>query len=172
MFMDVVYGILVSFIVVAKAGVEEARNSVAQMINAEPSEILFLSGGRLKGLVLIVGSESINQALIGGIRALHDDRRTIIASCFEHPAVNETLRYIFIVILILRFLKEEYGFTILHLQVNRYGFVDADELEKLLSSDVAMVTCMLANNEIGSIQPIAEMVKRVRAFESSFSPSC
>lgn len=70
MFMDVVYGILVSFIVVAKAGVEEARNSVAQMINAEPSEILFLSGGRLKGLVLIVGSESINQALIGGISGI------------------------------------------------------------------------------------------------------
>lgn len=43
---------------------------------------------------LILGSESINQALIGGVRALHDKRRTIIASCFEHPAVNETLEYI------------------------------------------------------------------------------
>lgn len=68
--------------------------------------------------------------------------------------------------MIFRFLKEEYGFTILHLKVNHYGFVDPDEFEKMLSSDVAMVTCMLANNEIGSIQPIAEMVKRVRAFES------
>ena len=44
--------------------------------------------------LLILGSESINQALIGGVRALHDKRRTIIASCFEHPAVNETLEYI------------------------------------------------------------------------------
>lgn len=42
---------------------------------------------------LLIGSESINQALIGGVRALNDSRRTIIASCFEHPAVNETLAY-------------------------------------------------------------------------------
>lgn len=56
--------------------------------------------------------------------------------------------------------------------MNRYGFVDADQLEKLLSPDVAMVTCMLANNEIGSIQPIPEMVKRVRAFESLNSLLC
>lgn len=41
-----------------------------------------------------IGSESINQALIGGVRALHDSRRTIIASCFEHPAVNETLKWV------------------------------------------------------------------------------
>ena len=45
-------------------------------------------------IFLILGSESINQALIGGVRALNDKRRTIIASCFEHPAVNETLEYI------------------------------------------------------------------------------
>ena len=45
-------------------------------------------------IFLSIGSESINQALIGGVRALNDKRRTIIASCFEHPAVNETLEYI------------------------------------------------------------------------------
>ena len=64
------------------------------MINAKPSEILFLSGGWCFVVFLSIGSESINQALIGGVRALHDKRRTIIASCFEHPAVNETLEYI------------------------------------------------------------------------------
>lgn len=69
------------------------------------------------------------------------------------------------------FLEKEYGFKIVHLQVSKYGFVDVDQLELLLSPDVAMVTCMLANNEIGSIQPIAEMVQRVRAFERSRSPS-
>ena len=64
------------------------------MINAKPSEILFLSGGWFFIIFLILGSESINQALIGGVRALNDKRRTIIASCFEHPAVNETLEYL------------------------------------------------------------------------------
>ncbi|CBK20219.2 uncharacterized protein [Blastocystis hominis] len=102
-------------------------------------------------------SESINQALIGGVRALNDSRRTIIASCFEHPAVNETLA----------FLEKEYGFKIEYLRVNKYGFVDVDQLDLLLTPDVAMVTCMLANNEIGSIQPIASLVERVRSFESS-----
>lgn len=79
--------------VVAKEGVEKARQSIAKMINAKPNEILFLSGGVYFSLLLIIGSESINQALIGGVRALNDKRRTIIASCFEHPAVNETLEY-------------------------------------------------------------------------------
>ena len=60
----------------------------------------------------------------------------------------------------------------MHLRVDKHGFVDVDQLELVLSPDVAMVTCMLANNEIGSIQPIAEMVRRVRAFERTIlSPS-
>lgn len=64
-------------------------------------------------------------------------------------------------------MKEEYGFKIEYLRVDKFGFVDADQLDLLLSPDVAMVTCMLANNEIGSIQPIASLVARVRAFERS-----
>ena len=62
-------------------------------------------------------------------------------------------------------MEKEYGFKIEHLRVDKHGFVDADQLDLILSPDVAMVTCMLANNEIGSIQPIAELVRRVRAFE-------
>ena len=49
--------------------------------------------------------------------------------------------------------------------MNRFGFVDLDQLDLILDEDVAMVTCMLANNEVGSIQPIAEITKRIRAFE-------
>ena len=67
--------------------------------------------------------------------------------------------------MIFSFLKKEFGFTILKISVNKHGFVDLDQLDLLLSEDVAMVTCMLANNEIGSIQPIAEMTRRIRAFE-------
>ena len=78
--------------IVAKEGVEEARQQIATMINAKPSEILFLSGGTTFLWYQLTGSESINQALIGGVRALNDKRRTIIASCFEHPAVVETLK--------------------------------------------------------------------------------
>ena len=66
-----------------------------------------------------------------------------------------------------RFLEEEYGFKTVRLQVSRHGFVDLDQLDLVLSSDVAMVTCMLANNEIGASQPIAEMTKRIRAFEGA-----
>ena len=66
-----------------------------------------------------------------------------------------------------RFLEEEYGFKTIRLQVSRYGFVDMDQRDLVLSSDVAMVTCMLATNEIGAIQPIAEMTKRIRAFEGA-----
>lgn len=55
--------------------------------------------------------------------------------------------------------------------MNKFGFVDLDQLDLLLNEDVAMITCMLANNEIGSIQPIAEITKRIRAFESIFSIS-
>lgn len=62
-------------------------------------------------------------------------------------------------------MEKEYGFKIEYLRVNKYGFVDVDQLDLLLSPDVAMVTCMLANNEIGSIQPIASLVERVRSFE-------
>ena len=65
-------------------------------------------------------------------------------------------------------MEEEYGFKTIRLQVSRYGFVDLDQLDLVLSPDVAMVTCMLANNEIGAIQPIAEMTKRVRAFEGTY----
>lgn len=66
---------------------------------------------------------------------------------------------------VYRFLKKEYNFEIKFLQVNKFGFVDLDQLDLILDEDVAMVTCMLANNEIGSIQPIAEITKRIRAFE-------
>ena len=64
-------------------------------------------------------------------------------------------------------MEKEYGFKIEYLRVNKYGFVDVDQLDLLLTPDVAMVTCMLANNEIGSIQPIASLVERVRSFEST-----
>ena len=68
-------------------------------------------------------------------------------------------------LLFYRFLEKEYGFKIVHLRVDKFGFVDVAQLDLCLNPDVAMVTCMLANNEIGSIQPIAELVRHVRAFE-------
>lgn len=158
--------------IVAKEGVEKARENVARMIHSKPSEILFLSGGKIMCILWDIGSESINQALIGGVRALNDKRRTIIASCFEHPAVMETLKFGSTLFFIYSFLKEEYGFTVIYLQVSKQGFVDVEQLELILNEDVAMVTCMLANNEIGSIQPIAKMTKLIRAFERTESFYC
>ena len=106
MFMGDVNSSSLYYYLVAKEGVEHARESIGKMINAEPSEILFLSGGRGDLIESCKGSESINQALIGGVRALKDSRRTIIASCFEHPAVNETLEYSYRLSLILQIFRE------------------------------------------------------------------
>ncbi|KAK8795641.1 hypothetical protein WA158_000298 [Blastocystis sp. Blastoise] len=127
-----------------KAAINEARNQVAHLISADPSEILFLSGG----------SESINMSLIGGALHLRDQGKTIIASCFEHPAVNETLDY----------LHKEYNFNIIKLNVDIHGFLNVSELVSSLSPDVVLVTCMLANNELGSIQPIQEICSVVKNY--------
>ena len=127
-----------------KEAIEKARKQVANLINCDPEEILFLSGG----------SESINMSLIGGSLLLRDQGHTIISSGFEHPATNETLDY----------LEKEYHFTIKKIPIDNQGFVQLDKLKEYLSPDVVMVSCMLANNELGSIQPIAEISSIVKEY--------
>ena len=121
----------------AKEKLEEAREEVAAVINAEPREIIFTSGG----------SESDNQALLtAAINGKKAGKTHIISSAFEHHAILHTLKKL-----------EKNGFEITLLPVHENGIVRLDELETAIREDTCLVTIMTANNEIGTIQPIAEI---------------
>ena len=121
----------------AKEKLEEAREEIARIINAAPREIIFTSGG----------SESDNQALLtAAINGKKKGKTHIISSAFEHHAVLHTLRKL-----------EKNGFDITLLPVHENGIVDISELEAAIRDDTCLVSIMIANNEIGTIQPIAEI---------------
>ena len=121
----------------AKEKLEEAREEIARIINAAPREIIFTSGG----------SESDNQALLtAAINGKKKGKTHIISSAFEHHAVLHTLRKL-----------EKNGFDITLLPVHENGIVDISELEAAIRDDTCLVSIMTANNEIGTIQPIAEI---------------
>ena len=121
----------------AKETLEKAREEVASVINAEPREIYFTSGG----------SEADNQAVRSAALAGKKKGKThIISSAFEHHAVLHTLNA----------LKLE-GFDVTLLPVHENGIVRPDEVEAAIRPDTCLVTIMYANNEIGTIQPIREI---------------
>src|SRR5580765_1514000 len=123
----------------AKAVLDEARSSVAALIGAEPSEIVFTSGG----------TESDNFALRGVAEALEPTgRRHLIASSIEHEAVLVTLRAL-----------ARRGWRTTLLSVDASGILRPEALEEALTDDTAIVSVMHANNEIGTIQPIAELAR-------------
>jgi cysteine desulfurase len=121
----------------AKEVLEDAREKVARAIGADPREILFTSGG----------SEADNQAIISAAKAgERKGKKHIISTAFEHHAVLHTLNKL-----------EKEGFEITLLDVHENGIVCPEEVEKAIREDTALVTVMTANNEIGTIQPIAEI---------------
>jgi cysteine desulfurase len=129
----------------ARAGLDEAHERVAARLRAEPREIVFTSGG----------TEANNLALKGAAWAGKGHGHRIVTSSVEHHAVGHTLRYL-----------EKFGFEIVELPVDRYGRVDPDQLEAALTDRTILVSIMLANNEVGTIQPIEEVALRVRARKS------
>ncbi len=121
----------------AKKAVELARQDVAKAINAQAREIFFTSGG----------SESDNWAIKGVARALKNKGKNhIITSAFEHHAVLHTCKTL-----------EKEGFEVTLLDVHSDGLVRPEELETAIKDKTAIVSIMYANNEIGTIQPIAEL---------------
>jgi cysteine desulfurase len=127
----------------AKAVLDEARSSVAALIGAEPSEIVFTSGG----------TESDNFALRGVAEALEPTgRRHLIASSIEHEAVLVTLRAL-----------ARRGWRTTLLSVDATGILRPEALAEALTDDTAIVSVMHANNEIGTIQPIAELARLAHA---------
>lgn len=121
----------------AREALEQARADVAAVINAEPREILFTSGG----------SEADNQALRSAAAlGKKNGKMHIISTAFEHHAILHTLERL-----------EKEGFEITLLDVHEDGLVRPDELEDAIREDTCLVSVMFANNEIGTIQPIAEI---------------
>lgn len=125
----------------ARSAVEYARLCVARTLNADPGEIVFTSGG----------TESDNAAIFGAALA-HPEKRHLITSPIEHHAVSEPLHTL-----------EKQGYEVEVVPVDRYGRVDAQDLAKRLRSNTLLVSIMYANNEVGTIQPIAEIGAFCRA---------
>ena len=121
----------------ARQEMEKARDQVASLIGAKPEEIIFTSGG----------TESDNLALFGVLEAQEKKGKHIITSMVEHHAVLHTCEYL-----------EKIGKAeVTYLPVDENGLIDPAEVEKAIRPDTVLISIMLANNEIGTIQPIAEI---------------
>ena len=125
----------------AKNAMESAREEVASIIGAEPKEVIFTSGG----------TESDNIAILGTAYKLRKKGNHIITSDIEHPAVDETCKYL-----------EKNGFNITYLPVYKDGIVKIKDLEDAITDKTILITIMHANNEIGTIQPISEIGRVAR----------
>lgn len=122
---------------VAKEALDDARARIAARLNAAPNEIYFTSGG----------SEADNQAIrSAAANGAKRGKKHIISTAFEHHAVLHTLKKL-----------EREGFEVTYLDVHENGIVTAEQVKNAIRPDTALVTVMFANNEIGTVQPIAEI---------------
>jgi cysteine desulfurase len=121
----------------ARALLDEARDRAAQVLQCKPSEVIFTSGG----------TESVNLAIFGTARLLKEKGRHIITSAVEHHAVLHCCDY----------LARNEGFEITKLPVDREGKVNTASVEKAIRPNTILVSIMSANNEIGTLQPVAEI---------------
>jgi cysteine desulfurase len=124
--------------VVTKRAVETARAQVAALLNCQPTEVIFTSGG----------TESNNYAVKGVALAQRERGNHIITSAVEHPAVIEVCDWL-----------ATQGFRITVLPVDEYGMVDPADLERVITPDTLLVTVMQANNEVGTIEPIPALAR-------------
>src|SRR4051812_42989758 len=127
----------------AKAALDDARSAVAALVGGDPSEIIFTSGG----------TEADNFAIRGAAEALEPTgRRHLVASAIEHEAVLNTLKAL-----------AKRGWRTTLVPVDQSGVVSADRVREALTEDTAIVSVMHANNEIGTIQPIADIAEATHA---------
>ncbi len=126
----------------AKKAVDKARIQVAELINANPEEITFTSGGSESDNMIIKGI-----ALKKKQEATEDNPKNhIITTTIEHPAVMETCKFL-----------EKFGFEVTYLPVNSDGLISLDELENSIKDSTILITIMHSNNEVGTIQPTKEI---------------
>jgi cysteine desulfurase len=121
----------------AHQAIETARRQVAQVLNCVPREVVFTS----------CGTESDNLAIRGVALARQHEGKHLITTPIEHKAVLDTMKH----------LQSEYGFEVTILPVDQYGMVHVEEVVHALRPDTILVSIMYANNEVGTIQPIAEI---------------
>ena len=126
----------------ARKAIEKARQQTAEALGAQPGEIYFTG----------CGTESDNWALRGAAYARRDKGKHIITSAIEHHAVLHTAQQL-----------EKEGFQVTYLPVDGEGLVDPAELEKAMRPDTTLVSVMMANNEIGTLQPIEELGRIAKA---------
>lgn len=122
----------------ARKAVDSARQHVADLISAKTDEIVFVGNG----------SEANNHALKGVAFANKNKGRHIIVSEIEHPSVLETVAWL-----------SKNGFDISYIPVNEFGIIKIEKLKELIRKDTILISVMLANNEVGSLQPIADIAK-------------
>lgn len=125
-----------------KKAVEAARRQVAGLLNCQPREVLFTSGG----------TESNNHAIQGVAFSRRAQGNHIITSAVEHPAVLEVCRYL-----------ERWNFKTTFLPVDEYGRVNADDVENAILPETILITIMHSNNEVGTLQPIGEISELARS---------
>ncbi len=128
----------------ARKALDGARRTVAEILGAKPNEVIFTSGG----------SESDNTAIRGVAFAAQARGKHVITTSIEHHAVLHAVEQL-----------EREGFEATYLPVDREGFVDPEDLRRALRPDTTLVSVMYANNEVGTIEPLAELVGVVKAFD-------
>ena len=140
-----------SFGLAARQGVDKARSQVAGLLGCAVDDLIFTSGG----------TEANNHAIKGVAAAYRGRGNHIITSAVEHPAVTEVCRYL-----------EGQGCRITYLPVDEYGLVDPQQVEDAITSETLLVTIMHANNEVGSIQPIAEIAEIAHRYGALLHSDC
>ena len=131
----------------AKKAIEEARDNIAKLIGAQSEEIAFTSGG----------TEANNFAIKGVAYANNHKGTHIITTPIEHHAVLEPCKFL-----------EESGFTVTYLPVDQYGLVNPQDVKEAINDKTILISVMHANNEVGTIEPIAEISKIAREREIIF----
>jgi len=124
-----------------RAAVEKARGQAAALLGADPANIIFTSGG----------TEANNHAIIGAATAGRNNGRHIVTTAIEHPAVSEVCRHL-----------ESRGFTTTYVPVDEYCMTDPDRVSAAFTDQTVLVSVMHANNEVGTLQPVAEIAAVAR----------
>lgn len=127
----------------AESAVDDAREKIAKVLHCRADEIIFTSGG----------SEADNLALRGVMMARRDSTKWLLTAKTEHPAVSKTAIQ----------LEKEYGFLLEWLDVNEHGVITVESLSKAVCNNTSLASVMYANNEIGTINPIAELSQIAKA---------
>jgi len=131
----------------ARKALDDARETVANVLGCKPNEIIFTSGG----------SESDNTAIKGAAFAAKAGGNHVITSSIEHHAVLHTCHFL-----------ERFGFEVTYLPVDRFGLVDPAEVERAITDRTILVSIMTANNEVGTIEPIADIARLLKGRDIVF----